>query len=50
MVQHHHTSENPDILSPVEARQGRPGWPVLYVLLISLGLVMAAWGVVELFF
>ncbi len=48
MVQHHHTDNHPDVLTPTEARQARPGRPVLYVLVASLILVMVAWGVMEL--
>lgn len=36
-------------LNPDRARQGRPGWPVLRVLIAGLVLVMIVWGLVEIY-
>lgn len=36
-------------IAPDKARQGRPGWPVLWVLVAGLVLIMIGWGVVELY-
>ena len=35
--------------SPVQARQGREGRPVLYVLIAGLALALLAWAAVELY-
>lgn len=35
------------VLTPTEARQGMPGRPVLYVLVIGLMLAMLAWAAAE---
>ena len=32
-----------------DARQGRQGFPVLYVLIVSLGLALVVWAGVELY-
>ena len=37
------------LFSARDARQGRPGFPVLVVLLISLALVSAVWFAVEIY-
>jgi hypothetical protein len=42
----HHSDERPDVLTPTEARQGRLGWPVLYMLLGGLALALIAWAVI----
>lgn len=41
------STEEPDILTPQEARQGRLGIPVLYVLIVGLTLAFAAWAIVH---
>ncbi|GGC79148.1 hypothetical protein [Chelatococcus reniformis] len=33
-------------VTPTEARQGRPGWPVLYVLIAGLVLASIAAGII----
>lgn len=38
------------VKSEVEAKQGRKGIPVLNVLIIAIGLALAVWFGVELFF
>lgn len=44
-----HTSTNPAEETPVEARQGFLGAPVLMVLVGGLSLAIVAWIAVELF-
>ena len=44
-----HTDEDPAVETPVEARQGFLGRPVLMVLVGGLILAMIAWLAVELF-
>ena len=47
---HHHSNEDPDVLTPTEARQGRLGWPVLYMLIGALVLIMIAWAAIEVWY
>ena len=35
-------------VTPREARQGRKGFHVLTILLVSIGLALVAWGILEL--
>ncbi|CAH1687704.1 hypothetical protein [Chelatococcus asaccharovorans] len=44
-----HTTEDPAVETPVEARQGFLDRPVLVVLVVGLALAMLAWVAVELF-
>ncbi|WP_133123981.1 hypothetical protein [Phyllobacterium zundukense] len=36
-------------ISEQDAKQGKQGLPVLYVLAVSLGLAVVVWGAVELY-
>lgn len=36
-------------ISPDRARQGRPGWPVLGILIGGLALALVVWGLVEIY-
>lgn len=36
-------------VTPTKARQGKPGFPVLVVLLVSLALACAVWFAVEMY-
>ena len=44
---HHHENDAP-VLSPVDARQGRRGMPVVFVLVGGLVLAAIVWGGVEM--
>lgn len=44
-----HSNANPAVETPVEARQGFLGTPVLMVLVGGLSLAIVAWIAVELF-
>ncbi|QEL26972.1 hypothetical protein FQV39_30450 (plasmid) [Bosea sp. F3-2] len=43
-----HSNADPAVETPVEARQGFLGWPVLIVLIAGLALAVIAWIAVEL--
>lgn len=42
-------SDRPEVVTPREARQGRKGYPVLWVLIGGLALAMIAWGLAEFY-
>jgi hypothetical protein len=46
-IHNHRDAEDRVVLNATEARQGRPGRPVLYVLVIGLFLAMLAWAAAE---
>lgn len=43
-----HSDANPAVETPVEARQGFLGWPVLTVLISGLMLAVVAWITLEM--